>query len=44
LTSEEILGIQELSESRLIVGSDYIGWEYAAIFAAFGSRMVLVEQ
>jgi dihydrolipoamide dehydrogenase len=44
LTSEEILGIQELPESLLIVGGGYIGCEFAAIFAAFGCRVVLVEQ
>ncbi len=44
LTSEEILGIQELPDSLLIVGGGYIGCEFAAIFSAFGCRIVLVEQ
>ena len=44
LTSEEILAIQELPESLMIVGGGYIGCEFAAIFAAFGCRTVLVEQ
>jgi dihydrolipoamide dehydrogenase len=44
LTSREILGMQELPESLLIVGGGYIGCEFASIFSAFGCRVVLVEQ
>ncbi len=44
LTSDEILGIQELPSSLLVIGGGYIGCELAAIFAAFGSQVTLVEQ
>ncbi|APG27436.1 dihydrolipoyl dehydrogenase [Syntrophotalea acetylenivorans] len=44
LTSDEILGIQGLPSSLLVIGGGYIGCELAAIFAAFGSRVTLVEQ
>jgi dihydrolipoamide dehydrogenase len=44
LTSREILAIQELPASLLVVGGGYIGCEFAAIFAAFGCRVVLIEQ
>ncbi len=43
LTSNEILAIKELPESLMIVGGGYIGCEFASIFAAFGSRVTLVE-
>lgn len=44
LTSDEILGIQGLPSSLLVIGGGYIGCELAAIFAAFGSHVTLVEQ
>lgn len=44
LTSDEILGIQGLPSRLLVIGGGYIGCELAAIFAAFGSRVTLVEQ
>jgi len=44
LTSDEILGIQGLPRDLLVIGGGYIGCELAAIFAAFGSRVTLVEQ
>jgi dihydrolipoamide dehydrogenase len=44
LTSDEILGIQGLPSSLLVIGGGYIGCELAAIFAAFGTQVTLVEQ
>ncbi len=44
MTSDEILGIQGLPRDLLVIGGGYIGCELAAIFAAFGSRVTLVEQ
>mgnify|MGYP000032403112 CR=1 FL=1 len=44
LTSDEILGIQGLPRDLLVIGGGYIGCELAAIFAAFGSQVTLVEQ
>lgn len=44
LTSDEILVMKELPESLLIIGGGYIGCEFAAIFAALGTQVTLVEQ
>lgn len=44
LTSNEILAIKELPASLLVIGGGYIGCEFASIFAAFGSRVSIVEQ
>jgi len=44
LTSDEILAIKELPSRLLIVGGGYIGCEFASIFAAFGTEVILVEQ
>lgn len=44
LTSNEILAIKELPASLLVIGGGYIGCEFASIFAAFGSRVSVVEQ
>jgi len=44
LTSNEILAIKELPASLLVIGGGYIGCEFASIFAAFGSRVTIVEQ
>jgi len=44
LTSDEILAIKDLPSRLLIVGGGYIGCEFASIFAAFGTEVVLVEQ
>lgn len=42
-TSDELLGLQSLPESVLIVGSGAIGVEWARIFSAFGSSVTIVE-
>ena len=44
LTSRELLGIKERPKSLLIVGGGYIGCEFASIFSAFGTEVVIVEQ
>ena len=44
LTSDEILAIKELPASLLVIGGGYIGCEFASIYAAFGSRVTIVEQ
>ncbi len=44
LTSDEILVMKELPERLLIIGGGYIGCEFAAIFAALGTQVILVEQ
>ncbi|WP_305046085.1 dihydrolipoyl dehydrogenase [Geoalkalibacter sp.] len=44
LTSREILAIKELPASLLVIGGGYIGCEFASIFAAFGTRVTVVEQ
>lgn len=44
LTSDEILVMQDLPASLLVVGGGYIGCELAAILARFGVRVTLVEQ
>jgi dihydrolipoamide dehydrogenase len=43
MTSNEILSIDALPESILIVGGGYIGCEYASIFSNFGVAITLVE-
>jgi dihydrolipoamide dehydrogenase len=43
LTSDEILAIKELPSSLLVIGGGYIGCEFASIFAAFGTKVTIVE-
>ena len=43
LTSDEILNLQELPQSLLIVGGGIIGCEFATFFAELGTRVVIVE-
>jgi len=44
LTSDEILVMQDLPSSLLVVGGGYIGCELAGILACFGVEVTLVEQ
>jgi dihydrolipoamide dehydrogenase len=44
LTSDEILVMQNLPSSMLVLGGGYIGCELAGILARFGSKVTLVEQ
>ena len=43
LTSDDILNINTLPESIIIVGGSFIGVEYATVFAELGVKVVLVE-
>jgi dihydrolipoamide dehydrogenase len=43
ITSNEILDIDAIPESLLIIGGGVIGCEFATIFAALGSKVTIVE-
>lgn len=43
MTSDEILGIEKLPASLLIIGGGVIGCEFAAVFAALGTKVTIVE-
>lgn len=43
MTSTEALELEEVPENLLIVGGGYIGMELGTVYAALGSRIVLVE-
>ncbi len=43
LTSDEILDIDYVPESLVIIGGGVIGVEMASIFAAFGSKVTVIE-
>jgi dihydrolipoamide dehydrogenase len=43
MTSTEALEIEEIPENLLVVGGGYIGMEMGTIYAALGSKIVLVE-
>ncbi|HEX4343667.1 MAG TPA: dihydrolipoyl dehydrogenase [Verrucomicrobiae bacterium] len=43
MTSTEALEIEDVPESLLIVGGGYIGMEMGTVYAALGSKIVIVE-
>lgn len=43
MTSRDALEIEEIPENFLIVGGGYIGMEMGTVYAALGSRVVVVE-
>jgi len=43
MTSSEALEIEEIPENLLVVGGGYIGMELGTVYAALGSKIVLVE-
>ena len=43
LTSDDILQVNSLPESIIIIGGSFIGVEYATVFAELGVKVVLVE-
>jgi len=43
MTSTEALEVEEIPETLLVVGGGYIGMELGTVYAALGSRVVLVE-
>ncbi|MCG3755988.1 MULTISPECIES: Si-specific NAD(P)(+) transhydrogenase [Amycolatopsis] len=44
LDSDEILAMEAIPSSLVVVGAGVIGIEYASMFAALGSRVTVVEQ
>lgn len=44
VTSREMFGLEELPQSIAIIGSGYIGVEFASILRAFGVEVTLLEQ
>ncbi len=43
LTSTEMLDLKKVPESLLIIGGGVMGCEFATLFSAFGSRVMIVE-
>src|SRR5213593_3326597 len=43
MTSTEALEIEEMLETMFVVGGGYIGMEMGTVYAALGSKIVLVE-
>jgi dihydrolipoamide dehydrogenase len=43
MTSREALEVEEIPENLLVVGGGYIGMEMGTVYAALGSKVVLVE-
>ena len=43
MTSREALEMEEIPENLLVIGGGYIGMELGTVYAAFGSKVVLVE-
>jgi len=43
MTSREALEVEEIPENLLVIGGGYIGMELGTVYAAFGSKVVLVE-
>src|SRR2546425_1449793 len=43
MTSREALEIEDIPENLLVVGGGYIGMELGTVYAALGSKVVLVE-
>lgn len=43
LTSNELLELQEIPESMVVIGGGVVGMEFAGIFNAFGTKVTVVE-
>ncbi|MBE7415534.1 MAG: dihydrolipoyl dehydrogenase [Deltaproteobacteria bacterium] len=43
LTSTEMLDVRKVPESLLVIGGGVMGCEFATLFSAFGSRVMVVE-
>ena len=43
MSSREALEMEEIPENLLVIGGGYIGMELGTVYAAFGSKVVLVE-
>lgn len=44
LSSDDILGLDRVPESLLVIGAGAVGVEFASIYHDFGSRVVLIER
>jgi NAD(P) transhydrogenase len=44
LDSDQVLGLERVPQSLVVVGAGVIGVEYASMFAALGTRVTLVEK
>jgi len=44
LTTDDILELEELPQSLVIIGGGYVGVEFANIFSILGTRVTIVEQ
>ncbi len=44
LTTDDILELKELPESLVIIGGSYVGVEFASIFNALGTKIIIVEK
>jgi dihydrolipoamide dehydrogenase len=44
LSSDDILGLDHVPESLLVIGAGAVGVEFASIYHAFGSKVVLIER
>ena len=43
ITSDELLAVDHIPASMLVIGGGYIGCEYAAFYAAIGTKVTIVE-
>ena len=43
LTSDEILDLDHIPESLVVIGAGYVGVEFADIFSAVGSKVTIIE-
>jgi dihydrolipoamide dehydrogenase len=44
LSSDDILGLDHVPESLLVIGAGAVGVEFASIYHTFGSKVILVEK
>jgi len=44
LTTDDILELEELPESLVIIGGSYVGVEFASIFSGLGTKVTIVEK
>lgn len=43
LTSKEVLSLDKLPKTMLVVGTGYIGMEFASIYSAFGTKVITLS-
>ena len=44
LSSDDILGLDRVPESLLVIGAGAVGVEFASIYHSFGSKVILIER